>query len=233
MHWRSGTVPECQILMYHGWGFDSRCWQSWEERLGSYGAVECYDRGYFGKPAVPVISGNAEKLIVFTHSFGLHLCSKEWIQNADILVIFGGFLQFHPHAAQFKRRSRLVLQQMINEFEIRPEEVLQEFWRNCYAPADAPELSVENINHELMLKDLNRLHDSRREIALLKEPGEVYIFHGADDYIVPKSKGREIYNRLQDKARYYEIRMSGHALPFTHHVQSFEFLKHHLEKLLT
>ncbi len=225
-------MAECRFLTYHGWGFDSRCWQHWQKLLNGFGEFEHYDRGYFKDSAEPELKDNKEFLIVFTHSFGLHWCKEEIIRNTDILVIFGGFLQFHPQAAQFKRRSRLMLQQMINEFEVQPEKVLKTFYRNCYAPKDAPDIIIEDLNHNLMLNDLKLLHNSKLDIDLLKKTHRICIFHGADDYIIPKTKGREIYNRLQNRSQYFEIKMGGHALPFSHCEQSFEFLKPQLEEYL-
>lgn len=225
-------MAECRFLAYHGWGFDSTCWQPWQKSLMEYGEFDLYDRGYFGNPLKPGIKKNERNLIVFTHSFGLHWCREEIIRNADMLVIFGGFLKFHPQAAQFKRRSRLILQQMINDFEVHPEKVLKNFYRNCYAPKEHPELEIEDLNHDLMLEDLNRLHDSELDIDLLRQSGKLCILHGADDYIVPKTKGREIYNHLQHMSQYFEIKMGGHALPFSHREQLFEFLKPHLEQFL-
>lgn len=225
-------MAECRFITYHGWGFDSRCWQPWQRLLNRFGAFESYDRGYFQDSTEPHFIDNEEVLIVFTHSFGLHWCREEIIRNADMLVIFGGFLQFHPQAAQFKRRSRLILQQMINEFEVQPEKVLKNFYRNCYAPKDAPERVIEGFNHERMLDDLKLLHNSVLDISQFKRTSKICIFHGADDYIVPKTKGREIYNRLQNRSQYFEIKMGGHALPFSHCEQSFEFLKPQLQQYL-
>lgn len=225
-------MADCRFLTYHGWGFDANCWVPWKNKLEQYGVFDPYDRGYFGEPSEPRRIKGEETLIVLTHSFGLHWCDPVFFEAADLLVIFGGFLRFHPQTARFRRRSRLVLQQMINEFEVRPEKVLADFYRNCYAPRDAPDTEVEHLDHDRMLNDLKLLHEARLDSDLPERAETICILHGADDYIVPKSRGREIYNRLQHKARYLEVRMGGHALPFSHHEQTFEFLKPHLDELL-
>lgn len=216
-------MADYRFITYHGWGFNSKCWQPWENRLSDYGKFESYDRGYFGNPAEISVASD-ERLVVLTHSFGLHWCADRIFEQAELLIIFGGFLRFHPHAAQFKRRSRLVLQQMINEFEVQPENVLQNFYQNCYAPCETPDLEIVDLDHELMLKDLRTLHESQLSVEKLKQADKLCILHGADDYIVPKTKGREIYDHVQSKAQYFEIRMAGHALPFSHERQAYEFL---------
>jgi pimeloyl-[acyl-carrier protein] methyl ester esterase len=121
---------------------------------------------------------------------------------------------------------------MINNFEVKPEEVLKEFYKNCYAPQEVPGRDIEEINHQLLLDDLQELQSSQVDSELLKKIGKICILHGSDDHIVPKRKGREIYTRLGENSRYFEIKGAGHALPFTHHQQCLDFIIPEIEELI-
>lgn len=216
-------TADLQIIAFHGWAFSGSYWEPWAERLSDFGHFQSYDRGYFNKPReIEITSSNYSILIA--HSFGLHFIDEKLFEQADLLVITGGFLHFHPYAAQYKRRSRLVLREMINNMEVKPEEVLKQFYQNCYAPQEYNGREINEINHQLMLDDLQKLQTSQLDAELLKKAGKICILHGSEDHIVPKKKGREIYTQLSEKARYFEIKDAGHALPFTHHQQCLDFI---------
>jgi hypothetical protein len=225
-------MVDCRFVAFHGWGFSDFFWEPWADRLSEFGTFESYDRGYFNDPKeVQTLAGPVSTILI-SHSFGLHLIEEPLFANADLLIILNGFLYFHPYAAQYKRRSRLILQEMINEFEIHPEEVLHKFYKNFFAPEPATDIVIENINHQLLLNDLRKLHDSELDAGLLKKTGKVCILHGADDSIVNKTKGRQIYTQLNYDAQYFEIRDAGHALPFTHHRRCLEFVVPEIETLV-
>lgn len=212
-----------QIIAYHGWAFSESYWKPWSDRLSEFGDFQSYDRGYFNQPREIDISDNNNSILI-AHSFGLHFIDEKLFEQANLLIITGGFLHFHPYAAQYKRRSRLVLREMINNMEVKPEEVLKQFYQNCYAPQDYNGREIKEINHQLMLDDLHELQTSQIDVELLKKAGKICILHGSEDHIVPKKKGREIYTQLSEKARYFEIKNAGHALPFTHHQQCLDFI---------
>lgn len=225
-------MVDCRFIAFHGWGFSDIFWEPWADRLFEFGAFEAYDRGYFNDPKeVQTLAGPVSTVLI-CHSFGLHMIDEPLFANADLLIILNGFLYFHPYAAQYKRRSRLILQEMINEFEIHPEEVLEKFYANCYAPQTAPDIEIDNMNHQLLLDDLQILHGNEMDTDLLRKPGKVCVLHGADDAIVNKSKGRQIYTQLNYDAQYFEIRDAGHALPFTHHQRCLEFVIPEIETLV-
>jgi fermentation-respiration switch protein FrsA (DUF1100 family) len=120
---------------------------------------------------------------------------------------------------------------MINNFEVKPEKVLNKFYQNCYAPQPFPGREIEKINHQLLLEDLRELQNSEIDSQQLKKVGKICILHGADDHIVPKKKGREIYTQLNENLRYFEIKEAGHALPYTHHQQCLDFIIPEIEQL--
>lgn len=225
-------MANCRFFTYHGWGFDSDFWNPWTEFLSNYGSVENYDRGYFNNPKEVEIQGRMEPTVIITHSFGLHFVDDELLSQADLLIINNGFLHFHPHAPKYRKRSRLVLRQMIKEFEVNPDKVLQQFYQNCFAPDEVFWEHLGNFNHQLLLDDLERLHQSILDIKRLKKADKICILHGADDAIVPNQKGRNLYSQLNEKAKYFEMKDAGHALPYTQPGQCLEFVESHIEQIL-
>jgi pimeloyl-[acyl-carrier protein] methyl ester esterase len=201
-------------IAYHGWGFDSTCWQPWEALLAQRGEeLLMSDRGYFNAPMTPPIKPQA---IVFAHSYGLHLCPIEQIQSAEVLVLFGSFLSFHPLSESQGRRSRLVLAQMIRQFQINPHVVLETFRTNCYSPVQWDSSNVsQSLNTDLLLEDLKGLDCCLLDISILKKIPKILILQGVQDQIVPVEKGRELAAAL-DNSQYLEVEQAGHGLPFTH-----------------
>jgi pimeloyl-[acyl-carrier protein] methyl ester esterase len=220
------------IIAYHGWGFDQACWQPWQEQLAQRGSTLLVgDRGYFNTPFLPSIS---QRTIIFAHSYGLHLCPIEQLQRTDLLVLFSSFLSFHPASeaegrrslARNSKRSRLMLAQMINQFELNPQLVLENFKAECYYPVpwEQPLAGISKsaangyqaINFELLLHDLRRLSDCSFDSSILSQIPQVLVLHGAQDRIVSPEKGRELCRHLPDNSEYIEIEQAGHGLPFTH-----------------
>ncbi|NGP86981.1 alpha/beta fold hydrolase [Fodinibius halophilus] len=225
-------MADCQFIALHGWGFDRHIWDHWETELSKYGNFQTYDRGYFDNPQEIKVDNSGGPVVLISHSFGLHWITKNLLEAADLLIITGGFLYFHPYAAQYKRRSRLIVQEMVNELEINPEKVLQRFYDNCFSPLEAEEIAYEELNLQLLLEDLQRLQDSRLDAEILKKVGKVCILHGSQDQIVPYKKGRQIYNQLQQYAQYFELKNAGHALPKTHHRQCLEFVTPEIQQVI-
>lgn len=222
-------MADCRFFTYHGWGFDSNFWNLWADFLSNYGSVDNYDRGYFNNPTEIEVQGRTGPTVIITHSFGLHFVDEGLLDQAELLIITGGFVHFHPYAPKYRKRSRLILKQMINEFKIKPEKVLRRFYRNCFAPAGVPFDNLGDFNHQLLLDDLERLHQSRLDIKRLKKADKICILHGSRDEIVPKAKGRDLYSQLSEKAKYFEMKDAGHALPYTQSGQCLEFMEPYLE----
>lgn len=222
---------DCRFIAFHGWGFDDQFWHPWADFLSDYGTFQTYDRGYFNDPKEVEMLAGPVSTVLITHSFGLHWIEEALLNQADLLVITDGFLYFHPYAAQYRRRSRLILQEMINALEDNPEKVLSDFYEKCFKPQDPPEYNLDDINHQLLLDDLRKLQNSEIDALELKKAEKICILHGSKDHVVPNKKGRQIYTQLQAKAQYFEIKGAGHALPFTHYKQCLEFVAPEIEQL--
>lgn len=207
------------IIAYHGWGFDRACWQPWKDLFAQQGEdLLMSDRGYFNAPSLPVMPITDHKTIVLVHSYGLHLCPLEQLQRAELLVLFSSFLSFHPWSESKRRRSHLMLAQMMTQFEANPQSVLEKFKAKCYHPVSWERSSDSStaLNSELLLRDLEDLNICSLDVALLKKIPKILILHGVQDRIVSVEKGQELSEHLPDNSQYIEIEQAGHGLPFTH-----------------
>lgn len=224
-------MNKVEIIAYHGWGFDRSVWSGMSALTGENQEWKNFDRGYFNQPKSPEFSGKNQKNVLITHSFGLHLCEKSFFEDADLLVIISGFLTFHPQLAQFRRRSKMVLNEMLSRFSDQPENVLKAFYRNVFHPERSYDLPQSDFNQDLLLKDLRWLDRADRSLADLNKSAKVCIFQGADDAIVPKEKGRALHEQFGEQSKYYEIKNSGHALPVTHAQKCWDLIVPEIERL--
>lgn len=189
------------------------------------------DRGYFEKPEPAGFSDKTDlRKVVFAHSFGLHWCPDEVLEKADHLVVFGGFLNFHPENEKQRKRSFLIVQQMLSHFVEKPKEVLRKFVENAFYPQKATRTDVNgDIDHEKLLTDLTRIQHDRLSEQFLHEIPEITIIHGENDKIVSNQKGRELYQKLRYRSQYFEIKKAGHAVPATHCKKCYALLKPFIE----
>ncbi|HEY9629912.1 MAG TPA: alpha/beta hydrolase [Coleofasciculaceae cyanobacterium] len=218
-------------IAYHGWGFDASCWRSWEQQFDKTKVrFQAFDRGYFGCPAEASFgqavgfgqpaSFERSPKILLAHSYGLHLCPIAQLQQADLLVIFSSFSEFHPQRVSLRRRSQAILQLMLNQLDANPQLVLENFRSKCYFPhseAVQPEGHLA-YNLELLISDLIHLGNTSLSLAMTGESWQQIpkiIFHGTQDQIVSPDRVQALLNLLGN-AEYIEIPDAGHALPFTH-----------------
>ncbi|MGK7956940.1 MAG: alpha/beta hydrolase [Crocosphaera sp.] len=204
-----------EIIAYHGWGFDSDCWKEWQDILSSNFQFKIYDRGYFKEKDSPEFEQNNLTKIIFAHSFGLHLCPLEQLQQTNILILFNSFDEFHPDNEKQRKRSKYALQLMSNEFQNNPEQVLESFYKKCYYPFPSVTKNHSFINREKLEQDLSLLDQSKLDINILKKIPKIYIFQGVKDRIFLTYYAQEFQKKLSQNSQYYEIQEVGHTLPFT------------------
>lgn len=210
---QSTEFDKAEILAYHGWGYSSDAWQGWRSWLQQQRCqLNAFDRGYFGWPMQPAFRASTKAKLIFVHSYGLHFCPAEAIKQADLLVIFSSFRQFHPAQASRKKRSQQSLQQMMIQFEHQPHTVLQNFRLKCAQPARWSEPLLDSINAGLLAQDLNQLHTCWLNLLPLQQVPRIVVLHGTQDRIVPAATGKALAASLD--ALYFEIAATGHALPF-------------------
>ena len=220
-----------ELITYHGWGFRPDIWKGWERRLPDELSVRHADRGYYDQPVIPEFHANADRKVILAHSFGLHWCPAEQLEEADHLILLCGFLRFHPREGQQERRSRLLLRQMMSRFVREPGGVIEDFYRNVYAPEPCPLEPPDSaeLNHERLLEDLAMLDADGLPFERVSAAGSCTIIHGSEDRIVSREKSRELYSMLPDRARYFEVRHAGHAVGFTHTEECVQFAQPRLK----
>jgi pimeloyl-[acyl-carrier protein] methyl ester esterase len=157
-----------EIILQHGWGFDSTAWNGWVPALERKAKVIVGERGYYGLPATtPKFSAAATEKIVVAHSLGLHLIETEVLAQADAVLLLGGFLHFHPTDEVGKKRSQRVISRMRIKLNLDEAAVVNEFWQNAYKPEFATNhlLPAPQIDTEALLRDLDLLDTSKIEPA--------------------------------------------------------------------
>lgn len=219
------SEKKIHIIAYHGWGFDSTIWQPLRAEFPPYVKFDCAERGYFSESSEPSWQNNlnTEKLL-FVHSYGLHWCSKEIIQQADHLVMISSFLNFHPAEKKVYKRSKLLLRKMLAQFVESPRLVLEKSYEKTFYPEETKLPVPSNLNHDLLLSDLSDLDQDNRKNAEVFDMNSITIIHGAKDQIVGNEVARDMYNKLRLRSQYFEIKNGGHALPFTQSSKIFEIL---------
>lgn len=227
-------MGETEIIAFHGWGFDSLVWKGWDDIFEQNTAFSVFERGYFGKAKhTPIFTASNAPKVIITHSFGLHQCPANLFKEADLVVIFNGFIDFHPIAAQYRRRSKLIVKQMLNTLQGHPEKVLEEFYKNTFKPDDPHSLPDGQPDLDLLTKDLRALNNRTLEVSMLKSVNNICILHGFEDAIVHRRKGRTLYDNFSKQGTYFEIKNAGHALPFTHRDQCRQFIEPEINKLVS
>lgn len=213
------------ILAYHGWGFDPSIWQPLQNELEPFVQFEAANRGYFSDSFTPSWDGSSKtENLLLVHSYGLHWCNQEILQQADHLVIIGGFLKFHPESGQEHKRSKMVLRKMQSQFVDSPKKVLKNFYEKVFHP-QKPKIDVpNNLCHDLLLSDLGDLDRDNRKNADIFDMNSITIIHGAEDQIVDNELARDMYSKLRLRSQYFEVKKAGHGIPFTHSSKIFEIL---------
>jgi pimeloyl-ACP methyl ester carboxylesterase len=208
-----------EVILQHGWAFDSRAWWQWLAPMHSAGAdVLLGERGYFGGTQFsPKFSSNAEMRIIVAHSLGLHMLDDVCLRNADVILSIGSFLQFHPEQPLDRKRSQRVMRMMLDKFRVAPYEVLQQFLANTYYPASETmpvSYPHSHLDVDRLFEDLRFLDRTVLDPELLRGK-QLIIAHGAHDKIVPVTAAAAMIEALPESV-FYLFTEAGHALSLTH-----------------
>lgn len=227
-----------ECLAYHGWGFRANCWQAYESYGKSFTLWKSFDRGYFS-PSNPPVCPNLSSIVfsadsqtrkvIIVHSLGLHFCPWEILEQAQVLILFNSFLDFHPSEPSLRKKSQRKLDRMIQAFQQTPQTVWHTFLQQTFYPdpildecgfqACPPHLQLI-ANSGRLLQDLERLNQLSTTAnslrSLLKCIPKILIFTSSQDTIVSNpiqaidvsSPGNYVQEILDDRG--------GHALPFSH-----------------
>ncbi len=153
--------------------------------------------------------------IVVAHSLGLHILPQACLERAKLLVILGGFQCFHPDEGPAARRSRRVVERMLERLPVEPRGLVGDFYAQCFAPNENGLEAGETINVELLERDLNQLHSGELDLEILRRVPQVMLLHGGEDRIVPLERAEHLHGQLPS-SQLTVFADAGHALPFTH-----------------
>lgn len=229
---------QVNFILQHGWGFDRHIWTQWHERLREIADARLLiaDRGYFQTPAqLPALhdafgssidsltqTGDSEPTlsVLVTHSLGLHLVPLEYFQHANLLVIVGGFLHFHPTDLRAGQVSRRIISRMKDKVSKDVRQVLADFHAGCFGNASTqwpliPLPPRDEANVELLGHDLHLLDTAYFNPANVPGQCRVLVLHGMDDTIV-RWQAAEALAEVFPESRLVTYEHGTHALPFTH-----------------
>ena len=221
---KTGNQLEIEIIGYHGWGFNSSFWNRWESILPENVILKTADRGYYLEEKRPRFSNEDTQKVLFLHSFGLHWCPKESIDEASCIVIFNGFKEFHTGEGVDTKKSRMVLKKMISEFEKNPDKVLKKFMENAFHPEKPKKLPTKRYDKDLMLSDLKKLDTSTFDLKHLKNGKPIISLDGGNDHILYQNRGKGFTEFTEGNAVYHFIKEAGHCLPVTHPQDCWSFI---------
>ncbi|WP_428236872.1 alpha/beta hydrolase [Gracilimonas sp.] len=215
---------DIEIISYHGWGFDSSFWKDWKSILPEGVLFKTADRGYFLDEKHPGFSGNSKHKALFLHSFGLHWCPEEQIEQATCIIIFNGFCDFHPQDEKERLESKKALKGMISEFENNPREVLKSYWKKVFHPDKKKNIPKGKLDGELLLKDLKKLHTDSFDLQSIKNGKPIISLDGGSNKILSHNRGKKFTEITEGNAVYHFIKEAGHGLPVTHYEECWSFI---------
>ncbi len=211
-----------EIHAYHGWGFDSTFWIPIKNSLASHTLLKPADRGYFGGSFEPEFNPEATTKVLFLHSYGVHWCSLEKIELADLIIVFNGFDSFHPLKNPDKSRSRKTLKMMEKQFKQAPKTVLHAFYKNCFGDNEIHHPNLNWMNNSLLRKDLSALHGVKFKLPKGMK-GKWLVIDSDKDEIVPGNRG-EGFLKQMNSSTYEPVQGGTHSLPFSKPEQCIEIL---------
>ena len=211
-------MADMEVLLQHGWALDSTVWSRWADaarQLFPAIRIRSAERGYFSTPSTqPTFSETDCRKILVTHSLGLHLASEGQLEKADLLVIIGGFANFHEGTEKESRLSQIAVRRMLQKLDREPAQVVQDFYVNCGFPEEyGVEKSAQIKNLHLLKGDLELLHRSNINSDWLSRPNEILILHGDQDAIAPPYHALRL-KELCKRGTVEVHRQGTHALPY-------------------
>lgn len=231
-----------EIILQHGWAFDSGCWRAWMPHLKENPdcelRVQTPDRGYFGNYR-PVEAFSKERdvvKIIVAHSLGLHLLPEDILRSADLLVLAGAFSQFHSGDALEQKRSRRTVQLMAEKLQAVPVSVLDDFCSKVYHPLLTSQMllmrKIENINVDLLADDLRLLNTNEFNLDLIRNIPQILLLHGSEDAIVSPSHAHLLNDELAQSSMVL-FEGAGHSLPLTHVAPAWISIRTAMRQLLS
>jgi len=199
----------------HGWGLGDFFFAPLQK--SSQEEVTLGNQGYFDSKSMP--ADPPKRLLA--HSLGLHLVPQPWFAQVEELILLGSFLSFHSPSVP---RSERAVKRMISKFEKEPQQVLEEFYCNCFYPQETPIRPQVNFKAGLILEDLHLLDQQRLDPALLQSIPRILILQGEEDVIVPTERAKDLQSHLP-QAQMKILQGAGHGFPYSHAVETWEAIQ--------
>jgi len=205
---------QIELILVHGWGFESGCWEDWQKLAGLQLTEQPYERGYFGRrnqlESLPPPQG---RRVVVAHSLGAHFLTPELLAKTELLVLVASFGQYHDGFTD-QRRSRATTEAMRRKVIRSPLMVVADFHTRCgYKTAFIADSST--FNTDLLAADLELLDQHRIDAKILANIPKVLLLHGGNDEINPISNSELLRDALPGSV--LKVHPDApHALPFTH-----------------
>jgi pimeloyl-ACP methyl ester carboxylesterase len=211
-------MADMEIILQHGWAIDSAMWSQWKEsaaRIDLKVNFKFAERGYFSLPSIqPVFSGEDKLKVLVVHSLGLHLVSEGQIESSDLLVIVGGFSNFHDGSERESKVSRISVQRMLHKLPLSSDQVIADFYARCGFPSDLLHRDMAlPKNLSLIFEDLELLNQSKFNPDWFVLPKDVLILHGENDAIAPVRHARRL-TEISKRSSIQIHKDGNHALPY-------------------
>lgn len=218
------TEEKSEIVLQHGWGLSSSCWDLWKNSLKGKYIVNTPDRGYFCNENQVKGFKTKGKRILISHSFGLYLFNEKLLDEADYLIIISGFSSFHGSSKRDRRRSSILMGLMKNKIKTEPEKMLMEFYNGHDLRGDKDILPKT----DLLLDDLKSVDNDEPDLERIGRIKNILIIHGDKDMVVSPSRGFYLKDRFKD-SRMILFRNEDHALPFTRTEELVKIISEYIE----
>ncbi len=199
-----------EIIFQHGWGQTSKPFQLWQtilleqinlSKLNVDLRCRFLDRPYFNQDSSTGLQTREchenRKIIVVTHSLGLHLIDSTQLLRADLLLCLSGFVNWHRHSPIGESLSKRVLERMLNKLKVKPEQVLKDFYERC-GQAQEHRPSLSELDPGLLYQDLLLLQDAELGAArsILKLTSRALVLQGKDDALISVGQTEELADHL-------------------------------------
>ena len=210
----------------HGWGGDSRTWQTWKKHFEMHKWHWQSGERAYGKLSLATpnwYSENKSERVVIAHSLGPYLLPKEVISNATHFVFLASFSSFLPPNCN-NRVLNNALKSMKGYLGTKGEQkMLQTFLARVCHPSSTDELPQGPIQEGIspegrarLGQDLDLLINNKALPAGISKKAKVLVVEAQEDaIIVPEARKQlvdELFALLDSHPSLWSLPKTSHAL---------------------
>ncbi|KGG20417.1 Biotin synthesis protein bioK [Prochlorococcus marinus str. SS51] len=182
----------------HGWCSDSSYWNNWHNHFKSkgwlwrnaergYGHIETYEPSWQESS----LYGHSSKKILFCHSLGLHLISRQVLEKASEIVLLNSFSRFIPNSKE-RRAVLTALNGMQKHIGKDTEKImLSKFFQKATSPYNKPLLfhdllkgGISVTGRKQLKEDLDLLINTNKLPDGLNKHAKVLVINSEKDEIL-------------------------------------------------